>query len=327
MGLITAILMFLGIQMPVQPPTVASPTAISAPTTIAMPLTSAAGLEGKLVFVSNRDGDYEIYTMNADGTDVVKLTDDKANDWYPSWSPDGKSILYTSQPSQPDKTYNQIFRMNADGSGRLQLTTDPAEHLDPTWSPDGKRIAFVFASATDGNREIYVMDADGSNAVNLTNDPADDRAPTFSPDGKQIAFYSNRDLPDKRPALGDIYVMDADGSHQTRITHDGASIEPVWSPDGKHIAITTVRKGMENHQIWLIAPDGSNPTPLMNSIANDTSDAWSPDGKYVVILHVFARGGDVYKTGYLMGVLSMDGAERIQLTDDSSDNLLPSWTR
>ncbi|UCC72704.1 MAG: PD40 domain-containing protein [Gemmatimonadota bacterium] len=176
----------------------------------------------KIAFVSDRDDNYEIYVMDAGGSNRVRLTNDRAWDADPAWSPDGKQIAF-----QSDRHGRwDIYVMAADGSNQMRLTSDPAWDGDPAWSPDGMMISF--ASDRDGNAEIYVMGADGSNPVNLTNDPAGDLDPTWSPDGTKIAFVSNCD-----PWWGcDIYVMGADGSKRVNLTNDPYSyFEPAWSPD------------------------------------------------------------------------------------------------
>jgi Tol biopolymer transport system component len=119
--------------------------------------------EGKIAFSSMLDGDREIYVMDPDGSNLVKLTDNSACDVYPNWSPDGTKIAFAS-----DRDGNfEIYVMNADGSNQTRLTYNQAEDTTPVWSPDGSKIAFL--SNRDGNYEIYVMNADGSEQINLTN--------------------------------------------------------------------------------------------------------------------------------------------------------------
>jgi len=117
--------------------------------------------DGKIAFMSYRDGDFEIFVMNADGTGVTQLTDNDDRDWPPAWSPNGKQIAFGSDRYGD----SEIFVMNADGTGVTQLTDNDDLDRVPVWSPNGKQIAFV--SDRYGDREVFVMNADGSNVVAL----------------------------------------------------------------------------------------------------------------------------------------------------------------
>src|SRR5262249_39965851 len=137
---------------------------------------------------SGTDGELDIRQMDADGKNSAVLVDTpKSFEEFPSWSPDGKKLLFTSTRSGSQ----EIWVANADGSEPKQLTSASGLVQHPSWSPDGKRT--LYNSNREGSQDIYVMDADGSNVRRLTTDPAMDFAPAWSPDGKRIAFTSNRD--------------------------------------------------------------------------------------------------------------------------------------
>ena len=129
---------------------------------------------GKIAFDSDRDGNLEIYMMNADGTGQTRLTNDSAYDSFPAWSPDGSRIAFGADRGEGRPN---IYVMSADGVGQTGLTTDPAQDGVPAWSPDGSKIAFL--SNRDGNWDIYVMNADGTGQTRLTTNLAGEFRPTW----------------------------------------------------------------------------------------------------------------------------------------------------
>lgn len=126
--------------------------------------------KGHIAFVSERDGNAEIYAVEPDGSGLTRLTNHPAFDGDPAWSPDGQRIAFRSQRDGN----NEIYVMNADGTGVLRLTFHPGDDLRPAWSPDGQQIAFV--SNRDGDSGVYVMNADGSGVRRLADGPAADAA-------------------------------------------------------------------------------------------------------------------------------------------------------
>ncbi len=259
---------------------------------------------GRIAFSSDRDGNMEIYVMNADGSGLTNLTNDAANDINPAWSPDGRQIAFASNR---DGNY-EIYVMNADGSWKTFLTDTEGNDYCPTWSPDGGRIAFF--SDRDDNMEIYVMNADGSGLINLTNDPASDIHPAWSPDGGRIAFVSYRD------DNFEIYVMNADGSGLvTNLTNnDAADQHPIWSMYSDWIGFVSQRDG--NFEIYQMKPDGSEQTRLTTDGGYDSHLSLSGGGQVA-----FDSDRDGNWEIYVMN----EDLVWINLTNNPANDVWPSW--
>ena len=162
---------------------------------------TAQGFGPRIVFASNRDGNWDIYSMDAKGKNLLQLTDHPKSDEYPAFSPDGRRIAFKSERDfKPD-----LYVMDRDGNNVIRLTNDNDFESRPSWSPDGTKIAFSAFRFLVGNSEIYVMDADGNNPTNLTQHEMRDVLPSWSPDGSKIAFVAK---PSERPASSPSYFRD-----------------------------------------------------------------------------------------------------------------------
>jgi Tol biopolymer transport system component/serine/threonine protein kinase len=284
--------------------TTAAPTprptapATPAPTALPNPI-------GKLAFDSQRDGHWEVCTMNADGSGLVNLTNHPAEDGDPSWSPDGQRIAFDT-----DRDGNwEIYAMNAEGSGATRLTNHPADDDHPAWSPDGRHIAFK--SNRDENWEIYVVNVADLSVTNLTRHPAADRTPAWSPDGQHIAFASERD------GDWDVYLMNADGSGVTQLTHHQAEDWfPAWSPDGRRIAFHSYRDG--NAEIYVMNADGTGLGRLTHNVADDWGPDWSRDSEWIAFASDRDGDNEIY-------VMRSDGTDVRRLTHNEASDTWPVW--
>lgn len=250
-------------------------------------------LTGTLAFVSTRDGNSEVYTINADGSDLRRLTSDPAEDTDPSWSPDGTRIAFTSTR---DGSRN-IYIMNADGSNvvRRTMTTDAYDSYDsPAWSPDGLKVAFS-GRRNGEDQHVYVtsVDADWAAATQVGYPRGWTGHPAWSPDGTRILFVSDWRAYD---FVFDLYVMNADGSSISPLVQPpffGVPIfvfRPAWSPDGRRIAMFTCTDLYSSETCYsssglvVTRADGSGMRSLVNAGGwfPHPRPAWSQDGSTIV---------------------------------------------
>ncbi len=264
------------------------------------------GENGKIAFQTTRDGNTEIYTMNADGTGQVNRSTNAAFDGIPAWSPDGTKIAFVSTRDNG----NQIYTMNADGTGQVNRSTNAAQDTAPAWSPDGTKIAFT--STRDGDAEIYTMNADGTGQANLSTNSAADNSPAWSPDGTKIAFNTDRDV------NTEIYMMNADGTGQVnRSTNAAQDGEPAWSPDGTKIAFETNRDG--NQEVYEMNADGTGQVNRSTNAAFDGEPAWSPDGTKIAF-HTNRDGNfEIYEMN------AADGTGQVNRSTNAASEQYPDW--
>jgi Tol biopolymer transport system component len=232
-----------------------------------------------IAFASHRDGNWEIYVMEAAG-DSRRLTRRDVQDRFPIWSPDGARIAFGSQVGGEGLGW-ELWVMDATGGRQRRLYSKIVAKSARGWCRDNKRIAFA-ATATDGNVDIHTVDVESTEVTRLSSSPGEDREPSWSPDCQHLAFSSMRD------GNAEIYVVRADGRDPRRLTNSAASdSSPVWSPDGSAIAFVSDRG--EAQDLYVMSPDGQGLQRLTTG-AGVTRDAsrWSPDGSRIAFQ--IARG-------------------------------------
>jgi Tol biopolymer transport system component len=211
---------------------------------------------GKIVFACYINQIDQICIMNADGTGRKQLTNFSATAFYPSLSPDGQTVYFSS-----NQTGNfEIYSIDINGNALQRLTTKIGSLYAPELSPNGERIIF-----TNNGNGLWVMNPDGSNPHALTSH--DDIDPTWSADGSMIAFASNRQ------GQRQLFVANANGRKVDKVTNlNKMGGRSSWSPDGDWIAFTTFRDG--NNEIYIVHPDGRGETRLTNSLTSDWQPRW-----------------------------------------------------
>ena len=309
----------------------------------------------QIVFSSFREGDREIYVINADGSGERPLTHNEASDIDPDWSPDGEHILFSSNRDGN----REIYVMKADGSQPRRLTHNESVDVEPDWSPDGTQI--LFTSNRDGNREIYVMKADGSQPRRLTHNNVIDEDPEWSPDGTQMLFISERDGPSplyvftmhtqaispvdpivenygyalypKEPSWSpdgtqilftsrsEIHIINIDGTDLQQLTYnDIYDGQPVWSPDGTRFLFTRNDSRKSEIYIRAMSPIAEYPVNIVRLFSNiGFSLKWSPDGTKILFTSTEDGDSEIY-------VMDTDGRNIQQLTHNTENDYYGSWS-
>ena len=271
-------------------------------------------LSGKILYEARniQTGKTYLYIINASGEDGImtrptKISSDIA---YPTWSPDGKKIAFSSGRDNEDLNINSsIFVINADGTNRTRLTFNSWGDFNPVWSPDGKKIAF-FGSDEEGNTpwfHIYVVNADGSNQRRLTKDLVVLGTPrlSWSPDSKRITYGSEGN------SEGNIYVVDLNGNTTKLAENAGtANYNPAWSPDGKKIVYVGWSQ-LNGGAIYTINPDGSSQIKLTTGNIRGADELiWSPDGTKIA----FICPPDVSSLDLSVWILNATGGKPIRVS-------------
>jgi TolB protein len=235
---------------------------------VVLQFTGEAGIsDTKIAFIQGRGQVREVTVADYDGAAPVGVTANRAIVMSPAWSPDTRSVAFTSYMGG----YPYLYRLFPFERRPVQLLAGfTGINTSPAWSPDGRAVAFT--ASRDGNPEIYLLTLATMAMRRLTSHPGIDTEPTWSPTGREIAFTSNRSGP------AQIFVMDAEGANVRRVTQSGFNTQPRWSPKGDAIAFTS-RQGL--HDLWAVAPDGSNLRRLTAGPGDNESASWSPDGRHL----------------------------------------------
>jgi len=273
----------------------------------------------KLTFDSDRDGERmggtvqnrsikEIYISDYDGENQRRVTVGKTLNIAPRWSPDGRSIAYTSYRRGGANIFiSNIFQGTLD---EVTKGDKVGENWLPAWSPDGTRVAF--SSTRDGNPEIYVANRDGSNVRRLTNHPGIDITPTWSPSGTQIAFTSDRG------GTPQIYVIGADGLNLSKKTSEGYCDRPSWSAAPFNEIAFASRSGPGFDIKVLDLTTGTTHVLTFGEGTNE-SPAFSPNGRHLVFTSTRSGKAQVF-------TMARDGKNVRQITR-SGNNEKPDWSK
>jgi len=232
---------------------------------------------GSIIFVSNRDGQMNLYKTAPDAVQQIRLTASGSEDINPVLSPDRTRLAFVSTVN--DNTDIYILDLNTLVTTRV--TTAPERDSSPSWSPNGQQL--VFESFRDGNLEIYITNVDGSNQTRLTSDPAGDSTPVWSPINNEIVFVSNRF------GNSDLLLLSPNGQISPLTTTTAADSAPAWSPDGRFVAFKTAVGDLSN--LCVIGRDAMNQVCITTIPSEMGTPVWSPNGQWIAI---HAKQGEGY---------------------------------
>jgi hypothetical protein len=230
----------------------------------------------RLVFASERDGNREIYvadiaaaSLGGNATNLRNLSQHKAPDWQPAWSPDGLRIAFSSYR---DENW-ELYLVNADGSNLIRLTDHPENDFSPTWSPDGSQL--LFASRRFADADLFVLDVGTAEITQLTTSEWNEFDPAWSPDGRWIAYVT------QHGDQGDVYVMRADGADSINLTHSqyANDFQPTWTPDGQWVVFVSYTAAEGDHELFRMRPDGSGVQQLTDDEYDNLAPSWRPPAR------------------------------------------------
>lgn len=276
--------------------------------------TSAPTEVYRLTYDSKPGDNFEIMAVNADGSDLVNVSNATGGDLDPTWSPAGDKIAWVSFSAGT----GEIMVASPDGSGKVNVSNHAKDDRTPAWSPDGSRVAF--SSYREDRWEVYLVDPDGANLTKCTGpDGAQHQCqshdPIYSPDGAKIAYICGLDQ------YAEIYIRNADCSGWTRMTDNEVPDEALdWSPDSTKIAyVRYTSRQRTDSDIYVLDVITGQSTKITSTSYADYSPDWSPDGLKIAF--------STYLDGsYEIATMNPDGTAITNLTQTAKGDYVPHWS-
>ncbi|HEX9146438.1 MAG TPA: Tol-Pal system beta propeller repeat protein TolB [Candidatus Binatia bacterium] len=261
----------------------------------------------RIAYVSTSGGRFkEIYVSHLDGSEKFQVTNNRTINLSPAWTPDGRSILYSSFKDRVQTLF--LFELY---SGReVKFPPRAGHYIGGKVSPDGQSVAASMEVA--GNSNLFLLDRNGNVIRRLTDDPGIEVSPAWSPDGRQLVFVSDRS------GSPQLYILDLAGGKTRRLTYSGSyNTSPEWSPRGDKI-VYTGRVG-NRFAIFTISVDGGDPRKLTSEASDSEDPTWSPDGRFIAFSS--NRAGR-----YQLYMMQASGENQRRLTGSGGDDTKPTWS-
>lgn len=269
-------------------------------------LTGNTGIfDSRLAFVSNGNGNKEIYICDFDGTNVRQVTKKRTITGFPAWSSDNQYLAYTSFANGPARIYIRKLKTGTENHVRYK-----GLQTAPSWKPG--RFELSATLNFGGDEEIYLLTGKGKMIKRLTNSRGIDVEASWSPDGKKMAFVSNR------TGSPQIYIKEVDTGRVQRITYKGKyNTQPCWSPKGDMIAYSSMENGRQN--IFIIDIDGNHPIQLTFNQGDNEAPSWSPDGSLIAFSSNREGRSRIY-------VMTAYGTDQRRLLTLPGQQFQPKWS-
>ncbi|MGE5303116.1 MAG: Tol-Pal system beta propeller repeat protein TolB [Alphaproteobacteria bacterium] len=261
----------------------------------------------RIAYVSTSGGRFkEIYVSHLDGSEKFQVTNNRTINLSPSWTPDGRSILYSSFKDRVQTLF--LFELY---SGReVKFPPRSGHYIGGKVSPDGQSVAASMEAA--GNTNLFLLDRSGNVIRRLTDDRGIEVSPSWSPDGRQLVFVSDRS------GSPQLYILDLASGKTRRLTYSGSyNTSPEWSPKGDKI-VYTGRVG-SRFAIFTISVDGGDPRKLTSEASDSEDPTWAPDGRFIAFSS--NRAGR-----YQLYMMQAGGDNQRRLTGSGGDDTKPSWS-
>lgn len=304
-----------------QSPPRTSPAALipsPTPTPLTLPIGTGGGV---IAFASDRDGGrMDIYLINADGSELTQITHTRDDEIAPSWSPDGSKLAYlVSKHGQLQLAILNLESALTDPVAYHSklLVEDPVDSSSPSWSLDGNTL--YYSAYQNDELDLYKINIDGSSKIQITQTDYHEKHPTLSPDGTKLVYCSNQSGSFDLYLVNNFNSIDFVDQIPIQLTSvNGDELFPIWSPDGDRILYTSTENG--NKDLAIVPLDGSNPSSVLDSLADEWNASWSADGTQLIYSYFNFNStlNDLY-------IYEFENTSSYPLTSDNFDNWWPAW--